>query len=238
MTEDGISVKVAGMKWFPKGDFLKLNIGTLNFARKQRGRKALNECGKIPANFTRRDCVGKVSEIFDLLGKANPIIGGLKIDCHELSLRKLEWDDPIPSDLKDVWLRNFELLQDLRDVKFKRCIVPLDAVDLNIETLDTEDGSNELICVAIYARFKLEGGGYSCQLVFSRTKIVPVDLSIPRAELLAATLNAITGHVVKISFGNYHVKSMKFTDSQIVLHWINCTRGELKLWVRNRVIEI
>ena len=161
LTEDGISVKVAGMKWFPKGDFLKLNIGTLNFARKQRGRKALNVCGKIPANFTRRDCVGKVSEIFDLLGKANPIIGGLKIDCHELSLRKLEWDDPIPSDLKGVWLRNFELLQDLRDVKFKRCIVPWDAVDLNIETLDTADASNELICVAIHARFRLEGGGYS-----------------------------------------------------------------------------
>ena len=31
---------------------------------------------------------------------------------------------------------------------------------------------------------------------------------------------------------------MKLTDSQIALHWINSTRSELKLWVRNRVIEI
>ena len=31
---------------------------------------------------------------------------------------------------------------------------------------------------------------------------------------------------------------MKLTDSRIVLHWINSTRSELKLWVRNRVIEI
>ena len=59
--------------------------------------------------------------------------------------------------------------------------------------------------MAIYARFKLTDGGYSCQLVFARTKIVPKDMSIPRAELLAATLNATTGHVVKISFGEYEV---------------------------------
>ena len=31
---------------------------------------------------------------------------------------------------------------------------------------------------------------------------------------------------------------MKVTDSQVGLHWINCVRGVLKLWVRNRVIEI
>ena len=31
---------------------------------------------------------------------------------------------------------------------------------------------------------------------------------------------------------------MKLTDSQIALFWINSTRSELKLWARNRVIEI
>jgi hypothetical protein len=87
-------------------------------------------------------------------------------------------------------------------------------------------------------KFPLTDGGYSCQLVFARTKIVPKDMSVPRAELLAATLNATTGHVVKTSFGNYFEKSMKLTDSQIALFWINSTRSELKLWARNRVIEI
>ena len=38
-------------------------------------------------------------------------------------------------------------------------------------------------------------------------------MSVPREELLAATLNATTGHVVKTSFGNYFEKSMKLTDS-------------------------
>ena len=95
-----------------------------------------------------------------------------------------------------------------------------------------------MICVAIYARFKSKSGGFSCQLVFTRSKIVPKDMSMTHAELLAASLNAVSDHVVKLSFGNMYKKCWKLTDSQVVLHWIGCTRSTLKMWVRNRVIEI
>ena len=238
LSADGESVCVGGMKWFPKGDFLKLNIGVLNFSKKERGRKSSSQVGLIPESFTRRHCVGKVSEIFDPLGRVSPILAGMKIDINELSSRKLEWDDPIPSDLKTTWIKNFQTIQELQNVEFHRTVIPENAVDLNIETIDTADASNKLVCVAIYARFRMKNGGFSCQLVFARTKVVPKDMSMPRAELLAATINATSGHVVKISFGKYFSKALKLTDSQIVLHWINCTRSELRLWVRNRVIEI
>ena len=51
-------------------------------------------------------------------------------------------------------------------------------------------------------------------------------------------LNAATGHVVKTSFGDRHTKCLKFSDSQVALHWASCTRTSLKLWVRNKTIEI
>ena len=38
---------------------------------------------------------------------------------------------------------------------------------------------------------------------------MPRDMSVLRAELLAATLNATTGHVVKTSFGDYFEKALK-----------------------------
>ena len=63
-------------------------------------------------------------------------------------------------------------------------------------------------------------------------------MSMPLAELLAATLNTTTGHVVKVSFGDKHKYCWKITDSQVVLYWINSTRSTLKMWVRNRIIEI
>ena len=60
---------VAGLRWFPKGDFIKLNINELNFNKKFRGRKSVEDVGIIPKDFTKRGCVSRVSEVFDPLGK-------------------------------------------------------------------------------------------------------------------------------------------------------------------------
>ena len=37
LTDDSVSIHVAGLKWFSKDDFLTLNVGELNFAKKCRG---------------------------------------------------------------------------------------------------------------------------------------------------------------------------------------------------------
>ena len=112
-------------------------------------------------------------------------------------------------------------MSEMGKIKFNRAIIPDDAVSLDIETIDTADASQALVCAASYARFKRRNGEYSCQLVFSPSKIIPKGMTMPRAELFAATLNACTGHVVKLSFDGYVKGCIKLTDSQIVLHWSN-----------------
>ena len=102
LSEDGESVRVVGLKWFPEGDFLYININELNFTKKLRGRKPTAGRGIIPENLTKRDCVSRVAEIFDPLGKVTPIVCGLKLDISELSTRKLDWDDVIPDDLRKI----------------------------------------------------------------------------------------------------------------------------------------
>ena len=238
LTEDGETVLVAGMRWYSKEDRLSLNVGDLNFGKKRRGKKPMSECGVIPESFTKRDCVGKVGEVFDLLGKVTPITAGWKLDLAELTRRKLDWDDEVPDDLKALWLQNFGDMKKLNGIRFKRAIVPEDAINLDIETVDFGDASTSLICAAVYARFKLKSGGYSCQLVFSKSKVVPVNTTMPRAELCAALLNARIGFIVQRSFGKYFKDCTKLTDGQICLNWIHNTRKRLKLFPRNRVIEI
>ena len=39
LTDDGVLISVAGMKWFPKEDLLSLNINQLNFSKRTRGIK-------------------------------------------------------------------------------------------------------------------------------------------------------------------------------------------------------
>ena len=238
LSHDGKSVLVGGLKWFPKEDTFTVKTSDLNFSRKNRGRKSLQLKGIIPEKITKRDCVGKVAEIHDPLGRVTPLTCSLELDLRDLNVERLDWDDQIPENLMQVWRSNFEMLKQIGNIRLQRAVVPADAVDVSIETIDTGDASHSIACVAIYARFKLKSGGYSCQLVFARSKIIPKDMSIPRAELLAATLNASTGFIVKRAFGNNHKKCYKITDSQVALHWISCSKTKLKTWVRNRVIEI
>ena len=167
-----------------------------------------------------------------------PIVASMKLDLKELLHRQLDWDDTIPHELHQKWLDNFQTMKDLGEVRFKRAVIPVDAVNTDVQTLDFGDASQSLICTCIYARFKRKNGEFSCQLVFARTRTVPKDLSLPRAELLAALINTHTGEVVRRSFGSLHKSSIKFTDSQIALHWISNDEKPLKLWVRNRVVEI
>ena len=239
LSEDGSSICVAGMKWYPKIDELSLDINPLCFSKKVRGRKVITEeSSKIPLKLTRRHCASKVAEVFDLTGKVMPLVSSMKIDLHELVTRKLDWDDVIPENLRSLWFGNFEMIQEMKTLRYKRAIVPSDAANLNINTLDFGDASFQMACSAIYARFLKKDGSYSCQLVLARSKIIPENTTQPRAELIAALLNTHTGEVVKRAFGDKHLEHVKISDSQIVLHWLRNEEKSLKQWVRNRILEI
>ena len=237
LSKDGKSITVLGLRYFPKGDFFKLNFGDMNFARKERGKKPQAKVGTIPEMLTLTDCVSRRSEVYDPLGRVAPILAGIKLDESILHQRCLRWDDPIPDELKSVWVANFGLIDELRTLEFSRAVIPSDAINLDMETINIADAGEHLVCSAVYVRFLRKDGSHSCQLMFSRTKIVH-DVTIPRAELVAALLNSSTAHVVRSSLGDRVKQSWYFTDSQVALFWINCTKAALKPYVRNRVVEI
>ena len=89
LSSDGESVGLAGLRWYPEDDKVALDIIELNFSRKYRGKKPSNKINTIPSKLTRRHCVSKVSEIYDLTGLITPITAGMKIDLHTLVQRKL-----------------------------------------------------------------------------------------------------------------------------------------------------
>ena len=56
----------------------------------------------MPGKLTKRDCVSRVAEIFDPIGRVTPLTSGFKIDINELTLRNLSWDDAIPENLRQI----------------------------------------------------------------------------------------------------------------------------------------
>ena len=180
-----------------------------------------------------------MAEILDLTEEITPITtAAMKMDLHTLVKRGLRWDDVIPDDLKSVWVSHFKIMQEIGNLRLQRAVVPEDAVNLAINTIDAPDVSNKMVCVAIYARFLRGNSTYSCQLVFFRSKVIPDGLTQPRAELLAATLNTHTGEIVKRALQDNHKGSVKLSDSKVTLHLKNNQKKPVKQWVRNRVVEI
>ena len=238
LSTDGVTVGVAGMKWATVADEISLNAGSINFSKKYRGKKSTHpDAFKVPSKLTRRICTSVVGEIWDLLGAIVPITARLKLDLHDLVIRKFDWDEELPDELRKLWIENFELVEQLKDVRFKRATVPQDAVDLNMELIEAGDASNSLICAGIYVRFKRKCGKYSCELVVGKSKIVPTGMSVPRAELYAAEVNCVLGEVVMRALGDHVVKRYKITDSKVTFYWINAWEKPLKLWCRNKVNE-
>ena len=151
MTDDGESISVGGIRWFPEEDLIGFNLGDMIFEKKRRGKYPKDvPVNVIPKKLTRKHCVSKVHEVYDLTGKVTPLTAPMKLDLHDLVKRKLKWDDAIPDDLRPLWESHFEMIQEMRSLRYKRCIVPPDAVSLNLETVDFGDASESLLCVAIY----------------------------------------------------------------------------------------
>ena len=100
------------------------------------------------------DCAGKLGEIYDLQGRVAPIVASMKLDMHALHDLKLDWRDPIPANLREVWLQHFKTMEDIGEIWYERAVIPIDAVNLDMETIDTGDASQNLVCAAIYVRFK------------------------------------------------------------------------------------
>ena len=119
------------------------------------------------------------------------------------------------------------MIKELKNVRYQRAVIPEDAETLNSMTLDFGDASKSLVCASIYVRFKRKCGKYSCQLLFSRSRLVP------KTELYAALINTHTGEVVKTALKKFHEKPIKFTDIQIVLCWWTNENHSLKKWVQN-----
>ena len=59
---------------------VSLDIAELNFVKKERGKKPVEERSIISFNLTRRQCVSKVAKVFELTGKMTPFTVKAKLD--------------------------------------------------------------------------------------------------------------------------------------------------------------
>ena len=245
-TIDGISIEVNSMKWTTGVDTIEVSVPPLHFGTKRRGRVVgvkLFEIGGdfakmdqfVPGKLTRRMIVSKRASLYDSLGKLEPIKGKLKLDEREVVQLTDGWDDVVSPEVRNKWVRNFMLMEQMRGIKFSRARMPKTAVDTGMRLITMVDAALELIMMVTYCGFKLDDGSWSCQQLIGRSALA--SSTIPRNELSAASGGSNLACVVRKALPDWVESSILASDSEIALHWIISDSRKLSMWHRNRVIQ-
>ena len=70
--------------------------------------------------------------IFGLTGKITSITATMWLDLYTTVKKCLEWEDVLPDELRPIWVYHFEMMQEIRMIKFQWAVVPEDSINLDI----------------------------------------------------------------------------------------------------------
>ena len=124
----------------------------------------------------------------------------------------------------------------LENTNIPRCYKPNDFGEKIDYTLHHfSDASEKGYGQASYLRMKNEYGRIWCCLVFGKSRVAPLKyVSIPRLELTAATLSVKISNMLKEEMDIQITSETFWTDSQVVLGYINSECRRFKVFVANR----
>ena len=185
---------------------------------------------------TKRNLVSDVAKVFDALGLFSPVTVKMKIVLQRLWELKLDWDDPVPDHILEVWSQWRKELLALTTVHISRCYLPVGFTPTSVELHGFSDSSEEAYAGVVYIRLIDSSGRVHTTLVMSKTRVAPVKrLSIPRLELCGAQLlTKLLCHVKRVL--EIPMSSVvAWTDSTIVLSWLTGNPRRFKTYVGNRV---
>ena len=182
---------------------------------------------------TKRSLISDVAKIFDAMGWFSPAIIKMKILLQRLWELKLDWDDPIPKNISQIWFQWRSELPLLMSIRIPRCYSPSREIAVSTQLHGFTDTSEEAYSGVIYLRIEYSNRRVHTSLVI---KVAPIKrLSIPSLELCGAqVLTRLLCHVKKIL--EIPMDSVfAWTDSTIVLGWLSGNPRKFKTFVGNRV---
>ena len=188
---------------------------------------------------TKRQVTSAISRVYDVLGWFSPAILRGKILLQRLWTTQTEWDDEIPAKLLPIWQSWQNQIPLLASHPVQRRYSQSDSPVLESQLHAFSDASSQGYGGVVYLRLRHADTSISVSLVTSKTKVAPIkQLTIPILELSAVLLTArLLNTVAKdLQIPTPHLYA--WTDSTIVLGWLNNSAGNWKIFVSNRISQV
>ena len=186
---------------------------------------------------TRRGVLSITSSIFDPLGLLAPFTLRGKLIFQDEVRQKTDWDDKLSSTSMPEWERWLRDLDKLKSFSLPRCYKPEGfGVVSHAQLHHFCDASQRAYATASYLRLQNTRGETHCTLVSAKTRLAPVKpTTIPRLELCAAVLAANADSTLRKELAINISNSYFWSDSEIVLCYLNNVDKRFKTFVANRV---
>ncbi|KRX12510.1 Transposon Tf2-6 polyprotein, partial [Trichinella nelsoni] len=190
--------------------------------------------------MTKRGLLSVIMKIFDPLGYLSPFLVKAKRMLQVLWRKGVDWDTPLPQNILKDWRDWIAEIPLISEIRLPRCWLPAGTDCIKeVELHGYGDASEMAYGSAVYLRTTTVSGETVVKLVMSKTRIAPVKrVTLPRLELMAALITARLISFVKTSLEMKFSKVVCWTDSQIVLRWIQGDSHRWKPFVGNRVESI
>ena len=183
-----------------------------------------------------RSVASLLASLYDPLGIISPFVLLARKILKYLYEQKLTWNDKVPKEILSLWADWCHQVKFLQNLSIPRYI-------------STSNESIYLVC----ADASLEGFGccthvrtpesgmkrYEVNLLFAKSRVAPIaNLTIPRLELKAALLAARMAQYIHIELKVPKERIFLYTDSEIVLFWLQKRPETLIPFVSNRISKI
>ncbi len=188
-------------------------------------------------DVTKRVMLSIIAATYDPLGLIGPVLMCGRIILQEAVRCRCTWDDPVPPDLRARWQHWIESLANhVHKMRFSRCIKPTQFDDSTIELHHFSDASSQAYGCCSYIRCINKTGEVHVYLIMSKSRIAPIkQMTIPRLELQGAVLAAKSDLLLKSELRLDICASFFWTDSKIVLAYLQNDTSRFHVFVGNRV---
>ncbi|MES9882784.1 MAG: hypothetical protein ABW185_18100 [Sedimenticola sp.] len=190
--------------------------------------------------YSRRGLLSTVNSLFDPLGFVAPVTIHGKLILRDLVSEGQDWDEPLPTDCEQQWTDWRNSLSLLEYLHIPRTYSSSSLSDCTRKEIHIfSDASEKAIAAVAYLKTTSPDGSQQLGFILGKAKVAPKHgHTIPRLELCAAVLAIEIAETITDQIGIKADIVKFYTDSKVVLGYINNRTRRFFVYVANRVDKI